>query len=621
MPPVQKNESIWERRKRPPIFQTRGAFMRFLWDMVKPFRIWAISIALVSLVWAIDLSVRPYLLKIMLDAIAKLPPAHAYEALWGPGLSYLLLTFFVVLMFRWYDFAWIHLNAPLKRHAGLLLMQRMMRHAHPFYQSHLSGNQANKIQDVMSGIPDLLKMLSDQFLGQLLALIIATATLWTVNVHFALALSAWCTIYIAATLLAAPRAQNLSQQYSERRASVLGAIVDLLTNMVSVRFFTGERKERQILKKKLSSLVQAAQGRDWFFFWLFFFQGLSFVMYQAICMWWLLSGFHQGVISPGDFALILSINIAIVDRLWSLSKDFSKFTELLGSVTQGLSLVYSPIDIKDKKNAVPLRVTSGAITFQNVRFQYRGEEPLFQNNSVKIPAGQKVGLVGRSGSGKTTFVNLILRLFEIKAGAITIDDQNIQDVTQESLRAQIAIIPQNPVLFHRSIGENIRYGRHDATDTDVIAASKQALSHPFIKKMPEGYNTMVGERGLKLSGGQRQRIAIARAFLKDAPILILDEATSGLDALTESDIQHSLEALTQGKTTLVIAHRLSTLMSMDRILVFDRGNIVGDGTHKSLLARSPLYKELWNAQVGGFLPQEKVKRPRPGQTKESAAAP
>ena len=304
----------------------------------------------------------------------------------------------------------------------------------------------------------------------------------------------------------------------------------------------------------------------------------------------------------------MTINIAIVDRLWSLSKDFSKLTELLGSITQGLSLVYTPIEIKDKKNAKALHVTSGAITFQNVRFQYRGEEPLFQNNSVDILAGQKVGLVGRSGSGKTTFINLILRLFEIKSGAITIDGQNIQDVTQESLRAQIAIIPQNPVLFHRTIRENIRYGRHDASDMEVVSASKKTFCHAFIKKMPDQYNTIVGERGLKLSGGQRQRIAIARAFLKNAPVLILDEATSGLDALTESDIQKSFETLMANKTTLVIAHRLSTLRSMDRILVFDRGNIVEDGTHRSLLARPTLYKELWDAQVGDFLPLEKRKR-------------
>ena len=268
---MQNERSVKDKKNRGAVFQTRLAFMRFVWDMIKPFRIWAISIGLVSLFWAIDLSMRPYLLKMMLDIIEALPSHKAYDALLQPTVLYLGLTFFVVLIFRWYDFAWIHLNAPLKRHAGLLLMQRMMRHAHPFFQSHLSGNQANKIQDVMSGMPDLLKMLTDQFLGQLLALVIATMTLWTVDARFAIALSLWCAVYIGATLLSAPRAQDLAQRYSERRASVLGSIVDLLTNMVSVRFFTGEHKERQILKRNLSSLVQAAQGRDWFFFLLFFF--------------------------------------------------------------------------------------------------------------------------------------------------------------------------------------------------------------------------------------------------------------------------------------------------------------------------------------------------------------
>ena len=231
----------------------------------------------------------------------------------------------------------------------------------------------------------------------------------------------------------------------------------------------------------------------------------------------------------------------------------------------------------------------------------QGRGTAFPEQFCHHSGGSKSGPCRTFGKRKTTFVNLILRLFEIKSGIIAIDNQNIQDVTQSSLRNQIAIIPQNPVLFHRSIAENIRYGRHEATDKEMILASKQALSHTFIRKMPEKYGTIVGERGLRLSGGQRQRIAIARAILKNAPILILDEATSELDSITESGIQEALQTLMQNKTTLVVAHRLSTLMSMDRILVFDKGNIVEDGTHKSLLKKPTLYKTLWNAQVGNFL--------------------
>jgi ATP-binding cassette, subfamily B, bacterial len=242
--------------------------------------------------------------------------------------------------------------------------------------------------------------------------------------------------------------------------------------------------------------------------------------------------------------------------------------------------------------------------FENILFHYKDAEPLFHNKSVVIMPGQKVGLVGYSGSGKTTFVNLVLRLYDVTSGSILIDGQDIRDVTQKSLREAISIIPQDPTLFHRSLMENIRYGKTDASDEDVIKASKQANIHEFISKLPKGYESLVGERGVKLSGGQRQRVAIARVMLKNAPIVILDEATSQLDSITESTIRESLRILMQDKTAIVIAHRFSTLMYMDRILVFDQGKIIEDGSHKELLKKKGIYKSLWDVQIGGFLPAE-----------------
>jgi ATP-binding cassette subfamily B protein len=267
-----------------------------------------------------------------------------------------------------------------------------------------------------------------------------------------------------------------------------------------------------------------------------------------------------------------------------------------------LSTLIVPQDIQDKTDARDLSIYKGQISFDHVEFQYKDTAPLFQKKSITIEAGQKVGLVGYSGSGKSTFVNLILRLFDVTDGSIKIDDHDIRDLTQDSLRRNIAMIPQDPTLFHRSLMDNIRYGRIEATDEEVIEAAKKAHAHEFISKLPQGYDSPVGERGVKLSGGQRQRIAIARAILKNAPILILDEATSQLDSVTESDIQDSLWDLMQNKTTIVVAHRLSTLLHMDRIMVFDQGKIVEDGTHKELLAMHGLYKNLWDAQVGGFIP-------------------
>ena len=282
--------------------------------------------------------------------------------------------------------------------------------------------------------------------------------------------------------------------------------------------------------------------------------------------------------------------------------DISQFYKVWGKITQALRTIQLVPEIQGKPDATTLIVNQGSIVFDKVSFNYKGTQYLFKDKSLIIESGQKIGLVGYSGGGKSTFINLILRLYDITEGAILIDGQNIQDVTQNSLHNALSVIPQDASLFNRSIIDNIRYGRINATDEEVIEAAKKAYAHDFIMKLAEGYNTCAGERGTKLSGGQRQRIAIARAILKDAHILIFDEITSQLDFLTENFIQNSLWNLMQDKTTLVIAHRLATLLNMDRILVFDHGKIIEDGTHKDLLLKNGFYRRLWDAQVGGFLP-------------------
>ena len=315
------------------------------------------------------------------------------------------------------------------------------------------------------------------------------------------------------------------------------------------------------------------------------------------------------MVTTGDFALILGLSIETGYTIWCTIFEFNEFNKVAGRCKQSLMALILPLDIPDKPGAVALQCEQGQINFNQVKFDYHGARSLFQHQSIEIQAGQKVGLVGYSGGGKSTFVHLMLRLYEVAEGAILIDGQDIRSVTQDSLRAHIAMIPQDPSLFHRSLMDNIRYANRYATDEEVFDAAKKAHAHEFITKLLKGYASIVGEKGVKLSGGQCQRIAIARAFLKKAPILILDEATSQLDAVTENLIQESLYALMQGKkTTLIIAHRLSTLLHMDRILVFDKGKIVEDGTHHHLLAQNGLYKQLWDAQVDGFLGDNKIEK-------------
>lgn len=326
---------------------------------------------------------------------------------------------------------------------------------------------------------------------------------------------------------------------------------------------------------------------------------------MACSTYFLVSLYGNGLITAGDFILILGLFMETGHIMWFTMSQVGEWNEVVGKGKQSLLTLMLPLDIQDKPAAADLHCARGHIAFNNVTFRYKGsshESPrALEATFVEINAGQKVGLVGYSGSGKSTFVNLILRLYDVTEGTILIDGQNIRDVTQHSLRENIAMIPQDPSLFHRSLMENIRYGRIDATDQDVIEAAKGANAHDFIERLPQGYDALVGERGVKLSGGQRQRIAIARAILKNAPILVLDEATSQLDSVTENLIQQSLWQLMLGKTTIIIAHRLSTLLHMDRVLVFDKGKIVEDGIHSELLIKSGLYKQLWEAQVGGFL--------------------
>lgn len=338
-----------------------------------------------------------------------------------------------------------------------------------------------------------------QFFSHFLAVFIAIIAVWSINYKFSILLFIWVCIFIAGSTFFYKKAKVLCEQSSSVRSKVVGYIVDIFSNILSVSLFSGRRNESLTLLKQLDEYVLVDQKRDWWFLWMFTFQGLSFTIYQVIGFVFLIDDFKLGFVTPGDFALLVTINISIIHSLWSLSVDILTFSNIIGNVKQGLKIALSPIEILDKPNANILKCRRGQIIFDNVKFHYKETKALFQNKSIKIKAGQKVGLVGYSGGGKSTFVNLILRLYDVTDGGILIDGQNIRDVTQDSLRANIAMIPQDPSLFHRSLMDNIRYANIDATDEEVISAAKKAHAHEFITKLPEEYNSLVGERGVKLS--------------------------------------------------------------------------------------------------------------------------
>lgn len=574
----------------------------YITSNIKPFPTSLFVLFFTAFISGVDLSFRPYLLKVILNRLTTGSQAEIFSYLSIPIALYLSLYFFTLIFHRLFDyFIEIKMIPQLRTNIANGAMSLLMDKSHTYYQHHFSGSLASKINDLTSCIPAIIQASLYQFSLHSLSLMVAIGTLWQANALFALFMFIWSILFFGVAWFLSKRLTKLSRHWSEFGSIITGKLVDILSNILAVRLFTGKKQEKISLNETFEAAVDAEQKMQWGYCLMWLFYSGSFLILQIVNFYFLCKGRQEGWITIGDFALVLVINIAIVHSIWQVATEFSQFSKLYGRIAQALQVILEKPELEDRPDAKTLIVSKGEICFSNVKFHYKGAQALFENKSVIIQPGQKVGLVGYSGSGKSTFINLILRLYDVTEGAIFIDGQNIQEVTQDSLRQFIAMIPQDPSLFHRSLMDNIRYGQTQASDEKVIDAAKHAHADEFISKLPQGYESLVGERGVKLSGGQRQRIAIARAILKNAPILMLDEATSQLDSLTESYIQESLWHLMENKTTLVIAHRLSTLLHMDRILVFEQGKIVEDGTHEALLAQNGRYKTLWEAQVGGFL--------------------
>ncbi|MGL9726020.1 MAG: ABC transporter ATP-binding protein [Wolbachia sp.] len=578
----------------------------FILKVLRPFPFHIGVVLLTGLVWAIDISFSPYLVKIIIDRVSISDADNLFRNIATPAISYVLILFSLECLARLYGYFFeIKMIPNLRKNIVKSSIETLLDQDNSYYQNNFSGSLANKVNDLTNYIPDVAQIALDRLVGRALTLGIGVYFLWQVNIYFALLMLTWSALFVLSSLLLAGKIAHLADAWSELGSNITGKMVDVFSNIMSVRLFASKDQEKLSLQATHNEAVKAEQKLQWVYMWIFTFYGFFFTIMQVLNLYFLVKGREQGSITAGDFAFVITVNIAIANVFWMIAKDCSQFSKSWGKITQALRTITVVPEIQDQPNAADLVIKKGEIIFDKVKFHYNNIEPIFENKSIIIKYGQKVGLVGYSGGGKSTFVNLILRLYDIKSGKILIDGQDIRNVIQDSLHRNIGMIPQDPSLFHRTLMENIRYGRADASDDEVIEAAKRAHAHEFILKLPQSYESLVGERGVKLSGGQRQRIAIARAILKNAPILILDEATSQLDSVTESDIQKSLWKLMQGKTTIVIAHRLSTLLHMDRILVFDQGKIIEDGTHQELLDKNGMYKTLWNAQVGGFLPDRK----------------
>ncbi|MFA6303618.1 MAG: ABC transporter ATP-binding protein [Legionella sp.] len=576
----------------------------FIWHFLKQYKGFVLCFAISATLAGFQGPFSSLLIKSLINTLATPQAKDLHLLYWYAVL--LVANFIVFDNCTWRTVSYLNYKyeALIKNQIISQTFEYVLGSSYQYFQNNLSGRVANQITTLGDNIERIIHRIAPQFFRGASLLCIALISMYLVNVRFFYTLLIWFIVFSFTSIALSKFLVSLSDKHAEAESLNSGELVDSITNAHNVRIFARRTYEVSRLKHSLAITQKQFQKKELYLIMLNSIQGLLIACMLAFMLYFLIQLYAKSAVTIGDFALILGLCMEVAYITWYTMEQVDEFNQAVGKCKQSLNKLIIPQEIKDKEAPEELHIHRGEIVFSGVKFHYHGTNTLFHNKSVTIKAGQKVGLVGFSGSGKSTFVNLILRLYDVVDGHILIDGQNIQDITQESLRAHIAMIPQEPTLFHRSLMENIRYSRIDANDEEVISAAEKAHADEFIKQIDEGYDALVGERGIKLSGGQRQRIAIARAILKNAPILILDEATSQLDSITESKIQESLWELMKNKTTIVVAHRLSTLLHMDRILVFDKGNIVQDGSHKELVQQVGLYKTLWDAQVGGFLPDD-----------------
>ncbi len=574
---------------------------------MKKQRRWFITAQFFALAWSLDATLWPYAFKLLIDKMIAFQGDKS--VLWiylMPVLFFWLgLWLTIELLFRLQGFLLAYIVPRFCAHVRLAMYEYVTGHSYEFFANNFAGNLSNKISDMVESATHASSRILTLFVPVLVALCIAITIFATINSLLALFLLSFAILHLGICLFTAKKLQSFSATHAESRSTLTGKIVDSFTNIITVKLFAKQSYERwhtnqyqmdEQQKHQRSQFmvekVKVALGIS-----SFFFPGVLMTVYMIYC-------WQQDLITTGDLVLIFNTTSNITTLLWIVSMELPNFFKEIGICQQALTIIKAKHDVSTRRGAKDLIVTQGEISFQKVSFHYVKNTPIFTNLSVTINSGEKVGLVGFSGSGKSTFVNLLMRFYDIQSGKITIDGNPIDTVTLKSLRTKISMIPQNPSLFHRSIRENICYGNPKASEAEIRSAAQHAHCEQFIKQIPEQYDALVGERGIKLSGGQRQRIAIARAIIEDAPILVLDEATSALDSITEKHIQDALHYLMKNRTTLVIAHRLSTLSEMDRILVFDQGHLIEEGDHHTLLAKNGHYATMWKLQAGGFLPEK-----------------
>lgn len=578
--------------------------LRAYWPSLYRYRYLLIAtISLMSVNVALSVA-YPFLLRELLNAYTSMATSQTL----GIGHTMkLIVTLILASNVAWifFDYFIAMFESLVMRHLDWRSFIAIQAQSMRFFENSFVGSlvkSSTRFRNAFEGIADALFFQ----IGRSTLLIILTLVIF---VHerplMALGFGAWVIVFIGVSMYCARLRFPLDAASAEADSVVGGALADSLTNQLTVKSYGQERAEQH----RFGGVVEQAflkRKRAWLIgIFIMRAQGIVVSVFEVLLIWWLASGLMEGTVTVGDFVFFQTYVLLLMHQLWDFGNMMHRLFQRLADAKEMADIFALMPEVRDAPGARPLTVEHGEIEFHAVSFDYTGRKThtrhAVRNFSLRIPAGQTVALVGHSGAGKSTIFKLLMRYFDLNSGYIRIDRQDVANVTQESLHQQIALVPQQPELFHRTLRDNIAFARPDAMEEEVIAAAKRAHAWEFIQKLPDGLMTLVGERGVKLSGGERQRIALARAFLADAPILILDEATSALDSKIEKLIQGAIADLLRGRTCIVIAHRLSTIMKMDRIIVMEEGSIVEDGDHLDLLSRKGTYAELWAHQSGGYI--------------------
>jgi ATP-binding cassette subfamily B protein len=577
---------------------------RFIFYFVAKYRWWYLAMVLFETANATCGILLPYAVGNIIKGVTGAPD-HSMAlvaSLHAPLMLFIGLCIGEVVFGRIAGGIQIRLGPRQRQNVTRTVYHYLQHHSHRYFSNNFAGALAHRISETAVGVTATVWSIITEFWPVAIVFAVSIVLLFNAHVQLGAFVSIWAALFIVISYFLARRSQPYAVAAASARSATTGNIVDSVTNLTSAKLFARLGFERAQLEQSLSTEMKAIRVSNGYNERVRWFQFIAAALLKVGILYFALMLWAKGAIGVGDFVMAVSLSLLIINEARNLSRRFLEFFEYIGNVANGVQTLVQPHELIDAPDAQAPAIRRGAIEFRNLDFGYTPDKKVFDRINIRIAAGQRVGLVGFSGSGKSTFVSLILRLYDVQGGQILIDGVDIRQMTQDALHAQLSLIPQDPSLFHRTLLDNIRYGRLDASDEEVIDAAKKAHAHEFILQIKDQYQSMVGERGIKLSGGQRQRIAIARVILKDAPILILDEATSSLDSITEKAIQDTLDEVMKDKTVIVVAHRLSTIAHLDRILVFDNGRIIEDGTHAELLARRGGYYQLWNKQAGGFLP-------------------